>query len=86
MQTVTTDIAVAGGGFAGVAAALAAARQGARVILMEQSGCLGGAASNNLVNPFMRYWTEKDGKKVRVCKKCGAQFEYGRDITTWQQD
>ncbi len=67
MQTVTTDIAVAGGGFTGVAAALAAARQGARVILMEQSGCLGGAASNNLVNPFMRYWTEKDGKKTILC-------------------
>ena len=31
------DVAVMGGGFAGVAAALAAARQGARVILVDKS-------------------------------------------------
>ena len=35
------NIAVLGGGFAGVAAALAAARNGSRVILIEKSNCLG---------------------------------------------
>ena len=58
------DIAVIGGGFAGVAAALAAARCGSRVLLVEKSNCLGGAAVNCLVNPFMPYWTEIDGKRV----------------------
>ncbi len=58
------DLAVIGGGFAGVAAALAAARAGARVLLVEKSNCLGGAAVNCLVNPFMRYWTEIDGTRV----------------------
>lgn len=55
------DVAVIGGGFAGTAAALAAAREGASVILIEKSNCLGGASVNCLVNPFMPFWTEIDG-------------------------
>ena len=58
------DLAVIGGGFAGVAAALAAARGGAKVLIVEKSNCLGGAAVNCLVNPFMPYWTKIDGKRV----------------------
>ena len=58
------DLAVIGGGFAGVAAALAAARAGTKVLIVEKSNCLGGAAVNCLVNPFMQYWTEIDGKRV----------------------
>jgi len=58
------DLAVIGGGFAGVAAALAAARAGAKVLIVEKSNCLGGAATNCLVNPFMRYWTMVDGERV----------------------
>ena len=60
------DLAVIGGGFAGVAAALAAARAGAKVLIVEKSNCLGGAAVNCLVNPFMPYWTEIDGKRVEL--------------------
>ena len=58
------DLAVIGGGFTGVAAAIAAARGGAKVIIVEKSNCLGGAASNCLVMPFMPYFTEMDGKRV----------------------
>lgn len=61
------DIIVAGGGFAGTAAAIAAARRNMSVLLIEQTGCLGGAASNNLVVPFMRYFIDifkPDGTKV----------------------
>lgn len=60
------DLAVIGGGFAGVAAALAAARAGMKVLIVEKSNCLGGAAVNCLVNPFMQYWTEIDGKRVNL--------------------
>ncbi len=56
------DLIVVGGGLSGVAAAIAAAREGVSVLLLEASNCLGGAASNNLVYPFMGSFTEKDGK------------------------
>ena len=39
------DVAVVGGGSAGTAAAIAAARCGARTILLEKGSCLGGAAT-----------------------------------------
>lgn len=41
-----TDILVAGGGSAGLAAAVSAARCGARVVLVERSGMLGGMATS----------------------------------------
>lgn len=59
------NLIVAGGGLSGVAAAVSAAREGMKVMLIEKSGCLGGAISNNLVYPFMPYWTkQKDGNDV----------------------
>ena len=58
------DVAVIGGGFAGFAAALSAARGGASVIIIEKGNSLGGAAVNNLVTPFMPYHTTVDGKKL----------------------
>lgn len=53
------DIIVVGGGFAGVGAAIAAARQGKKVMLIEKSNALSGAANVNLVMPFMPYRTRK---------------------------
>ena len=52
------DLIVTGGGLTGVAAAVSAAREGLSVLLVEQSGALGGALNTNLVYPFMRYWTD----------------------------
>jgi ribulose 1,5-bisphosphate synthetase/thiazole synthase len=43
------DVVVCGGGPAGTAAAIAAARRGASVILLERYGCLGGLATGGLV-------------------------------------
>lgn len=62
------DLVVAGGGLSGVAAAVAASREGLRVLLVEKSGCLGGAISNNLVYPFMPYWTKQKAGDI-VSKK-----------------
>lgn len=77
------DVVVVGGGFAGAAAAIAAAREGKKVRLVEKYNCLGGAACYDLVNPFMRYWAwaneEKTEKKVlsaglfgEIVEKLGA--------------
>jgi len=60
------DVLVVGGGPAGLGAALGAAKAGARVILAERYGFLGGNATAALVMPLMSFHTqrpvpEKDG-------------------------
>jgi len=46
------DVVVAGGGPAGVAAAVCAGRLGAKVLLVEATGCLGGMGTSGLVTAF----------------------------------
>lgn len=46
------DVIVAGGGPAGVAAACASAREGAKTLLVESSGMLGGMATKGLVSSW----------------------------------
>lgn len=60
------DLVIVGGGFAGVAAALAAARENATVLIVEKGNCLGGAAVNCLVNPFMPYSTKINGVETAL--------------------
>ena len=50
VSTVTADVCVVGGGAAGIMAAIAAARQGAVTILVEDSYVLGGNLTRGLVN------------------------------------
>ena len=46
------DVVVAGGGPAGIGAAYMAAKRGAKVLLLEKSGRLGGMAVQAMVSPF----------------------------------
>ena len=55
MSEPEAQVVVAGGGPGGCGAAVAAARLGARVLLVERYGFLGGMATAGLVNPFMPY-------------------------------
>ncbi len=60
------DVAVAGGGFAGAAAALAAARQGKKVILCEREFMLGGLGTLGLVTIYLP-----------LCDGMGNQVSFG---------
>jgi len=78
------DVCVLGGGPSGVAAAVAAARDGSRVILVESTGSLGGMATAGLVGPFMTSF-DREGNEVTTAgifrkvvnrlKKYGAAIE-----------
>lgn len=52
------DTVVVGGGTAGAAAGIRAAKEGNRVLIVEKSLALGGAAVNALVNPMMESFVE----------------------------
>jgi flavin-dependent dehydrogenase len=49
------DVFVAGGGPAGMAAAVTAARQGGRVFLAEAQNCLGGMGTAGMLPIFMAF-------------------------------
>lgn len=54
------DVLVVGGGNAGCAAAIAAARRGARTLLVERYGFLGGTATAAMVGPWMTFHSGND--------------------------
>ena len=55
------DVAVIGGGTGGVAAALAAARNGMKVILVEETDWIGGQLTSQAVPPDENRWIESFG-------------------------
>lgn len=60
------DVVVCGGGCAGVMAAVASARAGARTILLERNHMIGGMSTAGMVSPFM---TSFDGRGERQIVK-----------------
>lgn len=60
------DVAVCGGGFAGISAALAAAREGKKVILFEREYMLGGLGTAGLVTIYLP-----------LCDGMGHQVSFG---------
>ncbi|MBR6604204.1 MAG: FAD-dependent oxidoreductase [Clostridia bacterium] len=69
IKTVTResfDVIVVGGGIAGIAASVSAARDGAKVLLLEKQVNLGGLATGGLIS-----WYEP------LCDSTGNQIVYG---------
>src|ERR671914_645498 len=60
-----TDVLVVGGGPAGIGAAVAAADAGARVVLAERYGFLGGNATAALVMPLMSFHTQRPRREKK---------------------
>jgi len=96
-QDVMTDVAVAGGGVAGLAAAVAVARAGIKVCLIERYGFLGGNATAGLVSDFQTGPPVKGQAVIKgifseICdrlkkyeglrkQKYGQKFEWGIDFS-----
>lgn len=64
--TDSCDVLVCGGGFGGISAALAAKRQGKKVILLEKQYMLGGLGTAGLVTIYLP-----------LCDGCGHQVSFG---------
>ena len=60
----SVDVLVMGAGPAGICAAVAAARGGAKTMVIEQCGSVGGAATTGLVGPFMTSFDSRNEKMV----------------------
>lgn len=88
------DVIVVGGGPGGVGAAVTAGTAGARVLLIERGGYLGGAGTAMLVNPFMPPLTfpgpnDQPPRKVmnagtfqRACERLEARGAAKREVPT----
>lgn len=71
------DIAVVGGGSAGVAAAVTAARLGAEVLLIERYGMLGGTATTALVHSLCGlYQLRAHESEPLLPTNCGFPMEF----------
>lgn len=82
------DVAVMGGGPAGIGAALGSARAGVRTVLVEAQGCLGGVWTSGLLSLILDAET-KPGVLAELCKRLdsdGALHEgslYDAEAMKW---
>src|SRR5829696_8348622 len=82
------DVLVVGGGPAGTAAAVAAARLGADVVLLERYNHLGGLSTGGLVSWIDRM-TDWDGRLVvagiggELIDRCGPDATLGPEPALW---
>lgn len=82
IKSIDYDVAVAGGGVAGIAAAVEAARCGKKVVIIEKATQLGGLATIGLINLFVPMC---NGRGVQIIKGMADEFlrlsiKYGYDI------
>ncbi|MBP1933262.1 FAD-dependent oxidoreductase [Ammoniphilus resinae] len=70
----TTDVAVLGGGPAGIAAAISAKQEGADVILIEKYGFLGGMATAGMLGSICGFYGKNDKGKFSVVGGIGSKL------------
>lgn len=84
------DVAVVGGGMAGVAAALAARRAGCSVLLLEKTLALGGLATNGLVVLYNPALCDVQGRVLvrglsQELRALSVKYGYGSIPNGWKQ-
>ena len=83
------DVIVVGGGVAGCAAAVAAAREGKKVILFEKTVTLGGLATNGLINLFEPYCNGRGTQAMfGMCEeffRLAVKYGYDTIPNDWKQ-
>ena len=83
----STDVVVVGGGPAGFAAAVAAAKTGAKVALIERYGSLGGLFTNGMVLVMLATSRVEDGRWTLVTRGVCSEFmeragRFGKDFSS----
>lgn len=68
------DVLVVGGGSAGLMAAVAAARRGAQVLIVERNGYLGGTLSMVTLGSFCGLYTVTDSEVIPVVRGLAEEF------------
>jgi len=84
----STEVVVCGGGPAGVAAALSAARTGATVVLLEQCICCGGMSTAGLVPAFIHFSDRKNpvasGVPMEIVEEMCSEMKIEKVNMIWQ--
>ena len=80
------DVLVAGAGVSGCAAAVASARTGAKTMLLERNGALGGVATVGLMANIGNHFLDREGRVVmrgfakevidRMVARCAASAKW----------
>lgn len=71
-KTYGYDVVVVGGGSAGIAAALGAVKAGAKTLLIERNGSLGGQATNSNVASYCGFYTRGENA-MQIVKGIGEE-------------
>jgi len=83
MKKLDTEIAVVSAGTAGLAAAVAAAEKGAKVIVLEKASTFGGSG-NMARGPFAVESRLQKQRKIMITRE--QAFKYHMDFTHWKVD
>jgi hypothetical protein len=80
------DVVVAGGGPGGLAAAVSAARAGARTVLLERYGFLGGMATAGLIGPILAHNAGKGVPAVEgLCREWTERMAALGGAQPWEE-
>jgi len=74
------DVAIAGGGVAGLGAAVGAARNGARVVITEQTNCLGGAATATMMSVLHLEYSALHGFAKEVIDRVSSMGNAAKSV------